>query len=142
VRAGERRAVVARAGGGCEYCRTPQDYATQAFAIEHIFPRGLGGPDTLENAALACDGCNEHKHIKTAAPDPLDGTPAPLFHPRRQRWRDHFAWADDFTRVAGLTPTGRATVEALHLNRPGLVNLRALLRAAGQHPRAVPADEE
>lgn len=142
MRASERRAVVARAGGCCEYCRTPRDFATQSFVIEHILPRRQAGPDTLENTALACDGCNEHKYTKTTAPDPLDGTPTPLFHPRRQHWRDHFEWTDDFTRVAGRTPTGRATVEALQLNRPGLVNLRALLVADGQHPRAIPADEE
>lgn len=67
-------------------------------------------------------------------PDPLDGTPAPLFHPQWHHWRDHFEWTDDFTRVAGLTLTGRATVEAPQLNRPGLVNLRALLVADDQHP--------
>jgi hypothetical protein len=33
-----------------------------------------------------------------------------------------------------MTPIGRAPVEALHLNRPGLVNLRRILHAAGEHP--------
>lgn len=141
MRVRERRTVAARAGGCCEYCRTPSDFATQSFAVEHILPRALGGPDTLANTALACDGCNEHKHARTTAPDPRDRAPTRLFHPRRQRWHDHFAWTGDFTRVVGLTPTGRATVEALHLNRLGLVNLRALLRAAGEHPRSIPADE-
>jgi hypothetical protein len=140
MRVNERRAVVARAGGCCEYCRTPRDFATQSFAIEHILPRHHGGPDTLANTALACDGCNEHKSTKIEAPDPHDGTLVPLFHPRRQRWMDHFEWADTFTRVVGRTPTGRATIEALYLNRPGLVNLRALLWAAGEHPRSIPAD--
>jgi hypothetical protein len=49
---------------------------------------------------------------------------------------DHFAWSDDFTLVIGLTPTGRATVEKLQLNRSGLVNLRRVLRAVGEHPPA------
>ena len=30
--------------------------------------------------------------------------------------------------------TGRATVDALHLNRPQLLNLRRLLHAADEHP--------
>jgi hypothetical protein len=33
---------------------------------------------------------------------------------------------------------GRATVEALRLNREGLVNLRRILYAAGEHPPAEP----
>lgn len=36
--------------------------------------------------------------------------------------------------MLGRTPIGRATVEALHLNRPELVNLRRLLRDVGEHP--------
>ena len=62
----------------------------------------------------------------------------PLFHPRRQRWRDHFAWDDTFTRIVGLTPAGRATVRELHLNRNGLVNLRRVLRMTSQHPPLEP----
>ena len=58
----------------------------------------------------------------------------PLFHPRRQRWREHFAWTPDGATVVGLSPTGRATVEMLRLNREGLVNLRRVLFAAGAHP--------
>lgn len=37
-------------------------------------------------------------------------------------------------QIIGLTPTGRATVEALRLNRPEVVNLRRLLFAHGEHP--------
>ena len=68
----------------------------------------------------------------------MTGDPVLLFHPRNQRWRDHFAWTADCTAILGLTPTGRATVEALHLNREGLVNLRRVLYAAGEHPPAEP----
>jgi hypothetical protein len=45
-----------------------------------------------------------------------------------------FGWSDDFTLIVGLTPIGRATVEALQLNREGLVNLRQVLYAMGIHP--------
>ena len=57
-----------------------------------------------------------------------------LFHPRKQRWQEHFAWDERFERIIGLTASGRATVEALQLNRAELVNLRKLLYAAGEHP--------
>ena len=58
----------------------------------------------------------------------------PLFHPRRQRWSDHFAWNEDSTLIIGLTGTGRAPVAALHLNRVAVVNLRRVLRVVGAHP--------
>jgi hypothetical protein len=48
--------------------------------------------------------------------------------------RVSFAWNADFTLIIGLTPTGRATVETLQLNREGLVNLRRVLCAMGEHP--------
>jgi hypothetical protein len=68
------------------------------------------------------------------APDPVSGQPAPLYHPRRDRWDEHFAWSHDCTLIVGLTPTGRATIEVLRLNRDGVVNLRRLLYARGEHP--------
>jgi hypothetical protein len=36
--------------------------------------------------------------------------------------------------VIGITACGRATVEALRLNRFGVVNLRRLLRGVNLHP--------
>jgi hypothetical protein len=46
---------------------------------------------------------------------------------------NHFAWTEDGTVVLGLTPTGRATVETLQLNREPLVNLRRVLVEVGEH---------
>jgi hypothetical protein len=133
----QRKSFVAkRARGACEYCRSQARFAIQSFSIEHIFPLDRGGTDDLENLALACQGCNNHKFTRTEALDPVTGTSVPLFHPRRQRWRDHFVWSHDFTQVLGSTPTGRATVAALHLNREGVVNLRRVLYAMGEHPPA------
>jgi 5-methylcytosine-specific restriction endonuclease McrA len=137
----ERRQVEARARGCCEYCRSQARFAVQSFSVEHVEPRSQKGPTTLDNLALCCQGCNNHKYTKTEAPDPLTDQVVPLYNPRRQRWTDHFAWVEDFTRIIGLTPSGRATVEALHLNRPGLVNLRRVLYAAGEHPPAEPAED-
>lgn len=131
-----RTATAARAHDCCEYCRSQARFAMQAFAIEHIEPRSQDGATSLENLALACQGCNSHKYCKTHSFDPVSGETVALFHPRRQLWREHFIWNDDCTLIVGLTPTGRATVEALHLNRSGLVNLRRVLYAAGKHPPA------
>ena len=111
----------------------------QTFAIEHVEPQNLDGPTELENLALSCQECNNHKYVRTEAPDPVSGELVRLFHPRRDLWRDHFVWNNDFTEILGQTPCGRATVKALWLNRPGLVQLRRVLFAAGEHPPAEPA---
>jgi hypothetical protein len=136
-----RRLVIERARGCCEYCRSQSSYATHVFSVEHILARARGGPTTLDNLALACQGCNNHKYDKSDGVDPVNGRRAPLYHPRRDRWAEHFAWSDDSTLIVGLTPTGRATVETLRLNRSGVVNLRRLLAARGEHPPASPTPD-
>jgi 5-methylcytosine-specific restriction endonuclease McrA len=134
-----RQKVTARAHRCCEYCRSQARYATQPLSVEHIIPRVKSGPTTLENLALACQGCNNHKYDKTEALDPLSGEIVPLYDPRHHAWEDHFAWSDDFMLMVGLSPTGRATIVTLQLNRDGVVNLRRLLYAIGEHPPAPPA---
>lgn len=134
VRVTVRRQVVQRAQKRCEYCQCSVEYATEPFDVEHIVPVSRGGTTTLDNLAYACSGCNGHKHNKVTAPDPLDGTEASLYHPRRQRWQEHFGWDETYIQIVGLTPSGRATVAALHMNRPGLVNLRQLLLLVGKQP--------
>lgn len=132
-----RRIVVARAQDRCEYCQSVAEYATQSFDIDHIVPVSRGGTTVDYNLAFACSGCNSHKFNRLTALDPVDGKEVPLFHPRQQRWHEHFGWTEDFSRVVGLTPTGRATVAALQLNRAGVVGLRQLLYQVGRHPASL-----
>lgn len=129
-----RQAVIRRAQGYCEYCRSPMRYSPDPFAVEHIVPRAAGGRNETSNLALACQGCNNHKFRSMEAVDPVTGVLVPLFHPRQQRWSQHFLWSADTTVVVGRTPSGRATVERLRLNREGVVNLRRVLATIGQHP--------
>ena len=138
VTAQQKKAVAERANGCCEYCRSQVRFAIQPFSIEHIIPRSAGGETVLDNLALSCQGCNNHKYNKTEGRDPVSGDTVPLYHPRKQRWSNHFAWNDDFTLIIGLTSTGRSTVEALQLNRKGVVNLRRVLYAMGEHPPVEP----
>ena len=130
----QRKIVIERAMGCCEYCRSQARFATQSFSVEHIVPKHRGGETVTENLALACQGCNNAKFTKVDARDPISGATAELYHPRKQKWREHFAWNDDFTLIVGLTPIGRATVDALHLNRNELVNLRRILYSVSEHP--------
>ena len=135
----QRLAVTGRAQGCCEYCRSQERFAPQNFTIDHIMPQSQGGQTTLENLALACQGCNSHKHARTVAIDPGTSKAVPLYSPRLQRWPDHFSWNEDFALITGLTPTGRATVQALKFNdRDGLLNMRRILYLAGAHPPSEP----
>lgn len=128
-----RLAVEMRAKERCEYCLSPADLCPESFSVEHIVPRSRGGSDDLSNLALSCQGCNNHKYNRIEAVDPASNVSVPLFNPRFDIWTEHFGWNEDDTLVIGRTPVGRATVNLLHLNRRGVVNLRHLMK---QHPRA------
>ena len=123
-----------RASGHCEYCRCLSGFNSDSFAVDHIIPEARGGATEENNLALSCLGCNSFKGAFVAGRDSATERDAPLFHPRQQRWTEHFAWSSDTTQIIGITATGRATVERLRLNRPGLVNLRMALRLFGVHP--------
>ncbi len=102
-----------------------------AFEIDHIIPSSAGGRAKFDNLCLSCPTCNRHKAKRLSARDPLSRRIVTLFHPRRDIWSDHFAWSADRARILGLTPTGRATAEALRFNRPAMTLLRRYWRATG-----------
>jgi HNH endonuclease len=132
--AGERKFVIERAQGCCEYCWSQLSFSPSPFAIEHIIPLIKNGTDDLYNLAFSCSGCNGHKYDRTDAYDPLTGELVPLYHPRQQLWVNHFVWSADFTDIIGTSPVGRATIDRLCLNRLGVVNFRRVLRTMGLHP--------
>lgn len=123
-----------RAGSLCEFCHTQERWQYVPFTIDHVHPLNRGGKDGLENLALACFHCNRHKSNLVAALDPETGNESPLFNPRRDLWSQHFAWSKDLTQIVGLTPTGRATALALHMNRERIRAIRAADVAVGRHP--------
>lgn len=127
----ERNFIVRRAQAYCEYCKT---FVPDTFEIGHIIPLIQDGSNDLDNLALSCGGCNNRKSSKTSAIDPLTGLEVPLFHPRNDIWREHFEWTDNFTRLIGISPIGRATIESLQLNRAGLITLRMMLFRHDNYP--------
>ena len=137
----QKQAVFERAGGYCEYCYSRADYSPSPFAAEHILPRQQGGTNRLDNLAFSCQGCNNHKFTSTEALDVGSGLIVPLYHPRRDVWNDHFEWSEDFLTILGLTPTGRATVNRLQLNRSSVINLRRVLLLDDKHPPASPSEK-
>jgi hypothetical protein len=81
---------------------------------------------------LACVSCSLRKEARRAAVDTQTGRKVPLFHPRRQEWANHFRW--DSMRVVGISPTGRATADALQMNRPVMLAIREEEALRGRHP--------
>lgn len=130
----QKEEVAQRARHCCEYCQSQARFSPDPFSIEHITPRSRGGTSDPSNLALACQGRNNRKYTSTKVVDPITGESVPLFHPREQKWGDHFIWNEAYTLILGRTPTGRATIEKLKLNRIGLVNLRRVLHSIGEHP--------
>jgi len=102
--------------------------------VDHLVPLAQGGSDTPDNLALACFHCNRRKSARLTALDPDSGERVPLFNPRREDWSEHFVWSSDGLFIIGLTPIGRATVEALALNRERVINIRAADCMVGRHP--------
>ena len=136
ITAGLRRQVAADASHRCGYCLSDETLTGAPLSIDHIMPLAAGGPTVRENLWLACRACNEFKRDRFVAVDPETGSLCPLFNPRTQFWFEHFIWSEDGVIVVGLTPTGRATVLALQLNRSILVHARRRWVLAGWHPPA------
>ena len=125
-----RRLAGLRAGNQCEYCGLSQQGQEATFHIDHILPKSAGGRTRAANLALACVSCSLRKEARRSATEPITNRRVAMFHPRRQRWRDHFRW--DGFRIVGLTPTGRATVAALQMNRPLILAIRQEEAARGR----------
>jgi 5-methylcytosine-specific restriction endonuclease McrA len=118
----------------CGYCRSLQKYVLGILEIEHIIPQALGGTDDEENLWLACRLCNSYKGVQIHAKDPVTGTIVALFNPRKQNWSEHFTWTENGAYIVGITPCGRATIEALQLNNKIAVAVRQAWVSAGWHP--------
>lgn len=126
------QAIRVRARHRCEYCHFPEAFAELPFHFDHIIARQHGGQADLENLALACCFCNRYKGPNLSGVDPDTRQTTPLFHPRRDVWRDHLRW--DAARLVGKTRVGRATIQTLRLNRPDAIAVRQLLMREGVYP--------
>ena len=129
-----QREVRAQFANCCAYCHSAEALTVVTFEIEHILPRSSSGQTVLENLCLACPSCNRYKADRTTAQDPESRNEVSLFHPQRDNWASHFAWSEEATVIVGLTAIGRATIAALHMNRPQLIRVRRMWVAMGEHP--------
>ncbi len=86
------------------------------------------GRSRLRSHAL-CSSCNLHKGPNLAGLDPVTREVTRLFHPRKDRWSEHFAW--QAANVLGL-PIGRTTIHVLAMNEPSMVAVREALMVEGR----------
>lgn len=107
IAAEQRRQVELRANRCCEYCKSPKDYASHSAS--HSFHV-------------------EHIYAYLCWRNRF------FIHPRQQVWGEHFEWSADRLEIIGVTPYGRATVNALKLNRLEVINLRRIMLPVGLHP--------
>ncbi|WP_395732063.1 HNH endonuclease [Prosthecobacter sp.] len=126
-----RNEVRQRAGNRCEYCRLrQQDEEESPFHIEHVIAQQHGGTDLLENLALACSWCNAVKGPNLSSIDPDSGELTRLYHPRKDRWEDHFRREGPY--ILGLTAVGRTTAWLLRFNDTDNLAQRHLLLELGE----------
>jgi hypothetical protein len=127
-----RRATIQRAENRCEYCGLAQAGQEAQFHIDHVLPVTASGATELSNLALACVLCSLRKGARHLLLDPDSAATVSIFNPRAERWTTHFRW--DGLRVVARTAVGRATVEALRLNRMVMLAIRHEEVLRGRHP--------
>lgn len=93
-----------------------------------------GGVTSFENLCFCCHRCNLNKSNTTHQIDPLSGESISLFHPRRDRWDEHFRWSEEGVYLLTLTATGRVTLLTLNMNNEEIVEARRNWAAVGWHP--------
>jgi len=117
VAAALRRAIHERAGGACEYCLIPEALAFAAHEVDHVVAQKHGGATEAENLALSCTLCNKHKGSDLASLDPETGALTPLYHPRRERWSEHFRIEEG--KLPPADPDSTSYRAALAVEPPG-----------------------
>ena len=120
-----RTEVAYRAEHRCEYCLIHENDAGFPHQVDHVLSRKHGGTSAFDNLAYACILCNRYKGSDVASINPKTGEAVRLFHPRHDRWTDHFRLDADFIEL--LTDAGSAIVWLLRLNAAERLAERRLL---------------
>ncbi|MBV9389593.1 MAG: HNH endonuclease [Chroococcidiopsidaceae cyanobacterium CP_BM_ER_R8_30] len=118
--------VADRATHRCEYCHAPEFVFNFPFEVEHIIPLYRQGADDESNLALACRSCNLRKGTRISGINSNSNTKIRFFHPRQDRWNEHFQVDVESGMVVGITSIGRVTVKCLEMNSFSQVAARQL----------------
>lgn len=116
----------------CEYCLIPDQDSLFPHEIDHIYAEKHDGETAEDNLCLSCWVCNRHKGSDLTSLDPLTKQITELFHPRKDRWEDHFSL--DGAVIVTKTPQGRVTAKLLQLNRYERVDERKIMIELGIYP--------
>ena len=129
-----RRRVVQRAHSRCEYCRIPEAITLLGCEVDHIVSEKHGGATVENNLALACFACNRNKGSDLGSYlTPDSEVLTRFFHPRRDRWEDHFQVYPD-GRIDGRTPEGMVTMRLFDFNAAWRIQERYALLTRGLFP--------
>jgi hypothetical protein len=132
-----RRRVRERGGGICEYCLIDEVNTFLSHEVEHVISEKHGGPTAEENLAWACRACNLAKGSDIASLERDTGLLVRFYHPRQDKWGDHFALIG--IEIIPLTPIGAVTARILQFNNDLRLQEREALVAAGVYPSATAA---
>ena len=110
----------------------PQAFSPLPHQIDHIIALKHLGPSTPDNLALACFFCNSYKGPNLAGYDFSSRRITRLYHPRKDRWKQHFSWEGPILK--DLRRIGRVTITVLQINRPEILDLRDALIREGVFP--------
>jgi hypothetical protein len=127
--------VVARAEGLCEYCLIHEDDTFFGSEVDHVISEKHGGATEAENLACACLFCNRHKGSDVGSLLTHGGF-SRFFHPRSDRWAEHFALADDGITIEPRTEIGLVTARIFGFNASERLLEREALRVIGRYPSA------
>lgn len=121
--------VQRRAAFRCEYCHFPERFSELHFQLDHIRAEQHGGPAVMENLAWCCLRCNKHKGPNLPGFDAKTRRVVRLFHPRLDKWEQHFAWKGPL--LVGVICIGRVTVSVVDCNHPDALLAREALMEEG-----------
>ncbi|NJO51442.1 MAG: HNH endonuclease [Leptolyngbyaceae cyanobacterium RM2_2_4] len=127
-------AIAERVNHRCEYCQAPEVVFNFPFEVEHIIPVSRQGADDEANLALACRSCNLRKGTRVGGTIPNSNAEVRFFHPREDRWSEHFQIDAESGSVTGITSVGVVTVKYLEMNSPAQVIARRLWIQLGLFP--------
>jgi hypothetical protein len=127
-------AIAQRANHRCEYCQAPELIFNFPFEVEHIISLSRQGENDEANLALACRSCNLRKGIRISGIVPGFNTEVSFFHPRHDKWSEHFQVDTQSGKIMGITSSGKVTIEYLEMNSGSQVAARQLWIRLGLFP--------
>jgi len=127
-------AIAERANHRCEYCHAPELVFNFPFEVEHIIPICRQGKNDESNLALACRSCNLRKGTRICGSAIDSSIEISFFHPRENKWVEHFQVDAELGVVVGITDIGKVTVENLVMNSTAQVAARQLWIRLGLFP--------